>query len=300
MFICLIFFKAGKLIFCMFKRGQARMSWKLEAESWRNFGKRGQLTLFVIIAIVIVVAVGLFFVLRGDAPETEAEDVVVSVEIAPVKNLVESCIETATFDSVYLIGEGGGYIYPPYDLSDIDGYTYYFLDGKTYLPTMREIEGRLADNVEASVLLCVDDFESFNNMRIEDDEMDIKIDVFDNKVVFDVNYPLSIRIGQDSSSLDDFGKFEVEARLGKVYSVVEDLIQEGVYDDGMVCLSCFMDAGYENNLTIDFLDGRDYGSVFVIKDFAIPIDNATTENYYNVDVSKFSEDKTFKWIFASD
>jgi hypothetical protein len=258
-------------------------------------GKRGQVTLFVIIAIVIVAAVVIIYLLRDTAPKTEAEEIIVSSEIAPVKNLVDSCIEGAVRDSVYLIGEGGGYIYPPYGLSDVDGYSYYFLDGEVYFPEMGEIERRLSDNVRADVHLCVDEFRSFSNMNVEDEDMEVGVKVYGNRVVFDIVYPLAIGIGKDISYLKDFGEFEVESRLGDIYYIIDELINNGAYERGFVCISCFLEAGFVNNLTIDFLDGRDFGSVFVIKDQVVEIeDEAESEGVVEV------EEEVFKWIFAAD
>ncbi len=51
--------------------------------------KKGQLTIFIIIAILIIAVVGLFFVFRGGIQKEKP----VSPESAPIKNFVQECLD---------------------------------------------------------------------------------------------------------------------------------------------------------------------------------------------------------------
>lgn len=263
--------------------------------------KRGQVTLFVIIAILIVVAGVLFFVFRGEKAESDFEGSLASEEVMPVKNFVISCVEESVKDVVYLIGQGGGYSYPPRGLSDVDGFTYYFKDGDVYFPEKSVVEENLEKTLVSSIVVCVDDFKVFSDREIEDGEIDVDVEIFSDKVVFDVNYPIIISRGGEKSVFDDIGEFVVEERLGEIYYLVSDLIKNDVYDDGYICLSCFSDLAYENNLSIDFLEGGDYGSIFVIKDAVNRIsDDASLENENLYFMDNTTNEEVFKFIFASD
>lgn len=263
--------------------------------------KRGQVTLFVIIAILIVVAGVLFFIFRGEKAESDFEGSLASEEVMPVKNFVTSCIEKSVKDVVYLIGQGGGYSYPPNELSDVDGFTYYFKDGDVYFPKKNVIEKNLEKTLISSIVVCVDDFNVFLDKEIEDGEINVNAEVFLDKVVFDVNYPIIISKGEERSVFENFGEFIVDERLGEIYSLLSDLIKDDVYSDGYICLSCFSDLAYENNLSIDFLEGGDYGSIFVIKDAVNRIsDDASLENENSYFIDNTTSEEVFKFIFASD
>ena len=75
--------------------------------------KRGQVTLFMIIGIILVLVVALFlFVLRPEQLERDqalVDDV--SSEFSPVQNFVHSCMMQTGEDAVRILGERGGYLF---------------------------------------------------------------------------------------------------------------------------------------------------------------------------------------------
>lgn len=257
--------------------------------------RKGQVTLFVIIAIVIVVAVALIYVFRGEAEGTDSQDI--SPLSSSVNSFVISCIEESIGPAVYLVGQGGGYAYPPYNLSDIDGFTYYFLNNNVYLPGLKNIEDNLERTVEGDVLVCVDSFKDFPDLDISSRRINVDAEILEDSIIFSISYPIRIEKGSESAVLEDFGRFEVEERLGEIYSIVENLVRNDVYNEGFVCLSCISDAAYENNLTIDFLEGEEYGSIFVIKDDAQFVGDDEVNTYFDDETNR---EEVFKFIFASD
>lgn len=79
--------------------------------------KRGQITIFIIIGILILFAFALFFYLRGVEVEKRAEiarPVVekVPTELNPIVLYTEDCLKTVATDGLVLLGQHGGYIYP--------------------------------------------------------------------------------------------------------------------------------------------------------------------------------------------
>jgi len=77
--------------------------------------KKGQVTIFVIVAILIIVGVALFFVLRsGIVPGTEG---VFGAEVNP-SSYLESCLEEPIQDAIELISHQGGYANPKLKISN--------------------------------------------------------------------------------------------------------------------------------------------------------------------------------------
>jgi len=76
--------------------------------------KRGQVTIFILIGIVILIAAVLIiyvFIVRGIQPESERQQaVVLSAETAEVEQYMISCLERVTENAAYAIALHGGYL----------------------------------------------------------------------------------------------------------------------------------------------------------------------------------------------
>ena len=74
--------------------------------------KRGQISVFIIIGIIILLLGGLTFYLKARANKIERVEPIVEkipTQLYPVKLFVEQCIDKTATDAIILIGESGGY-----------------------------------------------------------------------------------------------------------------------------------------------------------------------------------------------
>lgn len=260
--------------------------------------KNGQVTLFVIIAIVIVVGASLFFILRDDKSISE-----VPAEMVDVKIFVDSCVEAAVHDNSYLIGENGGYIDVPEEGVGPEGGVYYFYQDKVLMPTRNDMEEVLSEAVARDIALCSDGFKQFAGKSIEVGEIEIGVEISDDEILYDVIYPLTVKVGEGTSRFSDFGQHSVSVRLGLIHSVIEELIRSGDYSAEKVCASCFASAAYDNDLSIDLFRMDEGYSVFVFRNSPEEFNENNSiefdENYPDL-LYEEEDDKTFKYVFASD
>jgi hypothetical protein len=72
--------------------------------------KRGQVTIFIIIAIILVASLSLFFIFRDklSGPRFSGD---------PVYLFIENCIEEVGGDAIYYITRNGGHMLPPPDFN---------------------------------------------------------------------------------------------------------------------------------------------------------------------------------------
>ena len=84
---------------------------------------RGQVTIFIIVAIVIVGSIIAYFSLRDNFAESIPED------MKPVYDYYLSCLESTTKEGIALLGEQGGYI----ELPD-------FEPGSAYIPFSSQLD----------------------------------------------------------------------------------------------------------------------------------------------------------------
>src|SRR3989344_9582616 len=136
--------------------------------------KSAQITIFIIIAILIIAAVVLFFSFRGGIQREKPA----SPEIAPIKIFVEECIYSVGEDALYFIGLHGGY-YVPNKFSTSLGIPYYIKDNETLMPAKEKIELEISKYVDEALLLCAGNFSEFNNFQIAQGKPKTSANIFD-------------------------------------------------------------------------------------------------------------------------
>lgn len=241
--------------------------------------KRGQITIFIILAIVIVVSIAGFFLLRGG--------ISVGSELPPeaesVKISVDDCLESATKEIIYYVGQGGGDFLSP-ELVTESGFTYYYKDENNYMPTKEFIEDEIALFSSLNMLVCLNNFSEFRDIRIDKGELDAKARISENRVMVEVTYPLRILKGESSTEIEDFDTV-VEVPLGMFYDSAYKLFKENENYDS-ICLSCLLDEAEENDFYIDMIDEGESAKIFIFSDKKTKLNNEIFEfifaNEYNL------------------
>ena len=184
--------------------------------------KKGQVTIFIIIGIVILIVFGLIFGLRSILSKGNEE---IILENNPtIKAYVEQCLDEVSKDAIYLLGERGGYIYGDEEL-DYDNeieIAYHFFEGKDVTPSLRNMENHISDYVGLNLEYCLDDFASFKeiNMEIETGKMNIitRIGIDDVNIILE--YPLTILYEGKRNKINEFTT-QVPIRLGHIHSIIK-------------------------------------------------------------------------------
>ena len=199
-------------------------------------GKRGQMTIFVIIAIVIVAAVVIYFLVRGNV-EVKG----MSAELAPVFNYYKSCIEAETRSAIGLAESQGGYIdvpeykpgseHAPFS-SELNflGFSvpyWYYVSGngaiKEQVPSETDIEEGIAKYIEERVNdNC--DFDGFyeQGYYMDFSELSANVRIYDEKVDVEVLSELSVYKGEFSGRVEKH-EISVNSKLGKFYELARKI-----------------------------------------------------------------------------
>lgn len=241
--------------------------------------KKGQVTIFIIVAVVLVVGVIGFFILRGGISVENQ----LPPEAENVKVFVDDCLKTSTEEIIYYIGQGGGYFLSPEIVTE-SGFTYYYYDNKNYMPTKEFIEEEIALFSALNTLVCLNNFSDFKDIRIDKGELDSEAKISDNKVVVEVTYPLRITKGESSTEIKDFDTV-VEVPLGLFYDSAYKLFGENE-DYEYICLSCILEEAIEKDFYVNTFDEGENTKVFIFSDKKTIVNNETFEfifaNEYNL------------------
>jgi hypothetical protein len=197
--------------------------------------KSGQVTIFIILAIVIVGGVIAYFALR------DSFGVSVPQNMRPVYDYYLSCVEDSTAEGISLLGEQGGYIeapefipgsqYMPFS-SQLDflgqpiPYWMYVSGNnllKEQVPTKSGMEGELENYISERISDC--DFSDFSlqgyDVFVEDD---VVVDVSINNLDVDVSFVNSLTILFDGqSAVVGDHDVTVKSKLGKFFELAMDV-----------------------------------------------------------------------------
>ncbi len=212
-----------------------------------RLGKRGQLTIFVIIAIVIVALIGVYFLIRGNVGTGGTPP-----ELAPVFNYYKSCIEAETKTAIDIAESQGGHIktpaynpaseYAPFS-SELNflGFPipyWYYVSGngliREQMPSKKDIENEIANYVEERVNDC--DFDSFyaQGYDIKFETPSVRTTIENEKVNVEVLSDLTVSKGANSGRVEKHD-ISVVSKLGKFYEIAKTIYEkqrgEGIFDN---------------------------------------------------------------------
>ena len=199
--------------------------------------KRGQVTIFVIVGIIIVVSVFLVFYFLGDniKRQTTPEVVLEESSLEPMIKLVEGCVNTEVAKGIEMVGLQGGYYNPPVYSQQGDYQIAYDCDKDeagvfiNRLPTLarisQEVEEYTNENME-SIQECIDDFNYYKDQgyKITDGEMNVNVEIGQN-VLVDVNYPVSVSKNEFQSSFNEIN-FQINSGLSDAYKVATEIVND--------------------------------------------------------------------------
>ena len=240
--------------------------------------KKAQITIFIILAIAVVAAVGIYFAVSGNLDKVKGS----SLDTRQIKSFVESCVEEAGEDAIYSISQKGGYLFSP-NMSTFSGIPYYFYEGENYMISKPELEKEISKYMNAEIYLCTNEFENFPNFKIKEGRINTSVEILEDSVEFSVEYPLTISKENSSVELENF-EARISSGLGIVYNSIYEIIKDQMNYDS-ICMSCIMNIAEEKDVYVGMKEGVDGDVIFTITEKNIGLDRKDFEfvfaNKYN-------------------
>ena len=144
---------------------------KLNKDTKKIFKKRGQISLFIIIGILILfIIIGSIYTysyIKEKQAELEAEKKAqIELETQKIKEFIDSCISKVSYQGIEKIGRQGGYIAIP-SIINFKGTAFWYLDEINIQPTLEQINTYLKDYIDDNIPLCTAGFETFKSQGFE-------------------------------------------------------------------------------------------------------------------------------------
>ena len=243
--------------------------------------KRGQVTVFIILGIIILATVIGYFILREEVVTEELTQNGL-IQSGNVKLFVESCLEQVGTRGLDLIGSQGGYynlfnqdlffttLEPISDLyfNSVDDkletvqdnfftIPYYFYQGEDFTIDENTINNELTKYIEDNLDNCLNEFTVFKQqgLIVKEEPYKVKVNFLSNKVQFELDYLLKITEGTQTK---EFSKFIVNHKLDfrTVLTVVEEALrkQQKLGNSVIVADLTFLSEIYDFSYEIDYIE----------------------------------------------
>ena len=220
--------------------------------------KKGQLTIFIIIGIILLLGVGIMIVTQDQTTQqTQAsiDDIVISdvpVWAEPVRIIVNSCVEQIAIEGFKKAGMHGGYIavddpalsgrtlkldynptesevvYPSSDLTAPVAYWWHLKSPndcvdcalETAKPTIDEIEVQISRYINRNLATCTKDFNDLEaqGFDITIGELITTTVVQEQDTAIVIDYPIGVSKGDSETTIENF-RIDLDLDLKKIYEL---------------------------------------------------------------------------------
>jgi hypothetical protein len=191
--------------------------------------KKGQVTIFIILAIIIVVVALSIFFFRGKISTKQ-----IPSSLEPIQSSFLSCIEGGTLTGISILESKGGYIenpsfvpgsnYMPFS-SELDFLgtqipSWSYISGNNIeveqVPSLEDMEGQLENYLEQRLTNC--NFEEYlaRGYYVDMGVPDVEVDIKEREVFVEVDAGLTVGFGEEYYLMEDFS-VEVDSFLGTLY-----------------------------------------------------------------------------------
>ena len=232
--------------------------------------KRGQVTLFILIGLVLLLATATYLIIQRETLDViDPNDVPQSLDFIEVNNHMEYCVQVVSEDAVILNGLKGG-LYNPAEYSY--GFlrppiTKFYKTGDVIAPTKDDVAFSIGQEFLDLMPSCLDTFNGTTEVLTYDTESaSVTVRIIDGSIVLSGDYAVMSTKG---SSEHTFAKFNYEVPAVRLFTILDlatelSYIQQG--DPGYICVTCVVEMADQNFMYIDFTDIGDNTTIYTFTD----------------------------------
>jgi hypothetical protein len=197
--------------------------------------KRGQITLFIIIGLILLVSVGIVVYLTTErAVKPLEEEVIVPEDVKPVYDYVQSCVNSLAMEGIGLLGLQGGFIqlpgiiertptaYIPIDSENYFKVPLWYYEGEDRTPSLGFMEREITRHINSGLKDCAGSFEPFKDRMSITEEGNVSTTtmIADDSVILRISWPLALSFGgtEGTKRIKDF-VFRMPVRLKQMWEL---------------------------------------------------------------------------------
>lgn len=195
--------------------------------------KKGQLTLFIIIGLILLVSIGIVvYITTEKTLKPVEEQVIVPEDVRPVYEFVQGCANEIAVEGIGILGLQGGFIqlpgiidrtptaYIPIDTFNNFKIPLWYYEGEDRTPSKGFMEREISRHINERMKDCTGDFNAFKDQYavVEAENITTKTMIGDDQVVVTIAWPLDLKAGQKTTRIRDF-VVRMPVRLGQMWTL---------------------------------------------------------------------------------
>jgi len=202
-----------------------------------NLDSKGQVTIFIIIGILLVLGITLIIFLRKEIITFNPEEII-PTEKGKVESYITTCIDQVGNDALVRVGLQGGYIQIPseiandnnkrLDISPFLAVPYWAYGPETNIPTLSEIKEQIDRYLEENVRSCLFFLQAFQESYdlIEKSDLTADTEIVKSKVIFNLHWDIEIRSKSGEIITEVINHVaESPVKLQDVYNVAKTIVE---------------------------------------------------------------------------
>jgi hypothetical protein len=233
-------------------------------------GKRGQVTLFIILSISLIIG-GTYYLLAAQDHQNVRAQTQIQMDtntegmLKQIGQFVESCLEETSAEAISVISyRGGHYIVPEHAYSGFGEAPLYVDPPKEGLvPSLPTIEGNVEQYVLDHIDNCLLDFEEFTGFSFT--KRSAKLVASLNLQETRVSLSSIGTLSRDGSDLEiSQANIILPYSLQDIYASALGIIESRKQYPHDLCLDCYLDVSEAHNVTIEYEIPDDNLAIFTL------------------------------------
>lgn len=220
-----------------------------------------QISVFIIIAVVLVGAVAfLFTMLYKPGNENCGENGLCTLpnsgELGSIKMQITDCEKETTTDALKTIGIQGGFYNKPKYFHSIDWafIPYYYYSGEDIMPQKINVQEELSSYVNDNMNDCLGKVNS-GNYQINYEAPETMTAISPGKTVFTINSPITLKKGEETTKIElKQIPMIYNSSLYYILEVADYITRTHKENPELVCINCVVDMARERNLYVDMME----------------------------------------------
>lgn len=226
--------------------------------------RKGQVTVFVIIGLVLVSLIALSIAFKEEIMEQASKIEITKVltmskEARTVQSDMENCLTELAEFGLAVMGLQGGYTtlgtrihhtettskmnYLPYF-----GTAYLYYKGQNLVPTKEMMEKQLSNFMTTGIGMCE---KEYTGLEIDYGEVRVSTNIQEDEIKFSLDMDVKVKKGDRESGFKN-AKAEVPVRLGTIRNVLDDIIDQQIkVSEEELCISCIARVAADNGMEVD-------------------------------------------------
>lgn len=232
--------------------------------------KRGQATVFMILAIVIAALVGAAYYYRGSLARPFIEEevvkgITVEDEIKDVGSFLEDCVKDVTAKAIEVVPLQGGFWKPsPFFIQGPLDVGYWYYQGKDESPTIKEVEREISEFVNFYLPQCMDEYTEKSTV-ITPAEPETHTRIKKDMVIVESSYPATIIKEDGRYKLpEDPVMVSVKSEFKVLYDASKRVLKMEKQDPAKIQLSALL----EFKEDIVYIPGSQYEGIYIVTGMA--------------------------------